>query len=147
MIELKDIKVVSEFELAAVEAAIRAKIGDNCVTKSGAAGNSPYSEETIVFADAKAADRGARIKLVAVCRSHDGAGRYKGRGRWRSVYIAGIADNGDLATCVAGDRESEEVGYSGFYVRPWAVNECEEKTNGLGVAFDAVANAFADLGL
>ena len=114
---------------------------------SGAAGNSPYSAETVVFLAVGASERGARVALAAVCQSHDGAGNYKGRGRWRTVCVAAPKADGDLAACAASDRDAEEVGSSGFYVRPWATHEAEQASRGLGLAQDAMASAFAALGL
>ena len=55
--------------------------------------------------------------------------------------------DGDLAVCAASDRDAEEVGSSGFYVRPWATHEAEQASRGLGLAQDAMASAFAALGL
>jgi len=141
-------KQVSESERAAVEVAIAEKLGPDAPNpESGAAGNSPYSQETVVFLAVGANERGARIALAAVCQSYDGAGSYKGRGRWRTVCVCAPKVDGDLAVCEAGDRDAEEVGSSGFYVRPWTTHEAEEASRGLGLALDAMADAFAALGL
>ena len=148
MISIDTAKKVSESERAACEAAIAEKLGPDAPgPRRGAAGNSPYSPETIVFIACGADVRGARVALAAVCQSHDGAGNYKGRGRWRTVCVCAPKADGDLAVCDAGDRDSEEVGSSGFYVRPWATHEAEEASRGLGLARDAMASAFAALGL
>lgn len=148
MTKIEDAKKVTEAERAAAEAAIAEKLGpDAPKPASGAAGNSPYSAETVVFLATGASERGARVALAAVCQSHDGAGHYKGRGRWRTVCVAAPKSDGDLAVCAASDRDAEEVGSSGFYVRPWATHEAEQASRGLGLAQDAMASAFAALGL
>lgn len=148
MIKIGDAAKVTEAERAAVEAAIAEKLGPDAPKPVlGAAGNSPYSAETVVFLADGSSDRGARIALAAVCKSHDGAGHYKGRGRWRTVCVAAPKADGDLAVCAASDRDAEEVGSSGFYVRPWATHEAEQASRGLGLAREAIASAFAALGL
>ncbi len=148
MTKIEDAKKVTEAERAAAEAAIAEKLGpDAPKPASGASGNSPYSPETVVFLAVGADERGARVALAAVCQSHDGAGHYKGRGRWRTVCVAAPKADGNLAVCAASDRDAEEVGSSGFYVRPWATHEAEQASRGLGLARDAMASAFAALGL
>lgn len=148
MIQIDNAKIVSESERAACEAAIAEKLGpDAPQPRSGAASNSPYSPETVVMLATGADERGARVALAAVCKSHDGAGNYKGRGRWRTVCIVAPKADGDLAVCKASDRDAEEVGSSGFYVRPWATHEAEQASRGLGLAQDAMASAFAAVGL
>ena len=148
MIPINTAKKVSENERAAAEAAIAEKLGPDAPSpRRGSEGNSPYSPETICFLACGADTRGARVALAAVCQSHDGAGNYKCRGRWRTVCVCAPKADGDLAVCDAGDRDSEEVGSSGFYVRPWATHEAEEASRGLGLAQDAMASAFAALGL
>jgi hypothetical protein len=148
MTKIEDAKKVTAAEMAAAEAAIAERLGPGAPKPvSGAAGNSPYSSETVVFIATGASERGARVALAAVCQSHDGAGNYKGRGRWRTVCVAAPMASGDLAVCAASDRDAEEVGYSGFYVRPWATHEAERASRGLGLAQDAMASAFAALGL
>jgi len=144
----KETERVTEAERAAAEAAIAEKLGPDAPKPAvGAAGNSPYSPETVVFLATGANERGARVALAAVCQSHDGAGNYKGRGRWRTVCVAAPKADGDLAVCEASDRDAEEVGSSGFYVRPWATHKAEQASRGLGLAQDAMASAFAELGL
>jgi hypothetical protein len=148
MIQIDNAKIVSESERAACEAAIAEKLGpDAPQPRYGAVGNSPYSSQTIVFIACGAEERGARVALAAVCKSHDGAGHYKGRGRWRTVCVCAPKPDGDLAVCEASDRDADEVGSSGFYVRPWATHEAEEASRGLGLAQEAMASAFAALGL
>jgi hypothetical protein len=139
---------VTEAERSAAETAIAERLGpDAPKPASGASGNSPYSSETVVFLATGASERGARVALAAVCQSHNGAGHYKGRGRWRTVCVAAPKADGDLAVCTASDRDAKEVGSSGFYVRPWATHEAEQASRGLGLAQDAMASAFAALGL
>lgn len=146
--KIEEAKVVSETERAAAEAAIADRLGPNAPTPaSGAAGNSPYSPETVVMLATGANERGARVALAAVCKSHDGAGHYKSRGRWRTVCIAAPKADGDLAVCAASDRDAEEVGSSNFWVRPWETHEAEQASRGLGLARDAIASAFAALEL
>ena len=141
-------KQVSESERAAVEVAIAEKLGPDAPNpESGAAGNSPYSQETVVFLAVGANERGARIALAAVCQSFNGAGHYKGRGRWRCVVVAAPKADGDLAVCEAGDRDAEEVGSSGYHVRPWTTHKAEEASRGLGLGADALASALAEVGL
>lgn len=143
-----DTKIVTESERAAAEAAIAERLGpDSPKPMSGAAGNSPYSSETVVYLATGADERGARVALAAVCKSYNGAGHYKGRGRWRTACVCAPKVDGDLAVCEASDRDAEEVGSSGFYVRPWATHEAEQASRGLGLAQDAMAAAFAELGL
>ena len=142
------IKVVTEAELAACEAAIAERLGPDAPKPvEGCAGNSPYSAQTIVFRGTGANERGARVAVVAVCRSHDGAGAYKGRGRWRTVYIMACQPGGPSAVCDSTDRDAEEIGRSGVYIRPWATHRSEIDSRGLGLAQDAMASAFETLGL
>lgn len=148
MTKIEEAKIVSEAERAAAEAAIAERLGPDAPPYAfGADGSSPYSPETVVMLAAGADERGARVALAAVCKSHDGAGNYKGRGRWRTVCVAAPKVDGDLAVCAASDRDAEEVGSSGFYVRPWATHESEQASRGLGLAQDAMVSAFAALGL
>jgi len=148
VIQINTAKKVSENERAAVEAAIAEKLGPDAPSpRRGTAGNSPYSAETIVFIACGADTRGARVALAPVCQSHDGAGNYKGRGRWRTVCVCAPKPDGAFAVCDAGDRDSEEVGSSGFYVRPWATHEAEEASKGLGLGADAMYAALAAVGL
>jgi len=143
-----DAKIVTEAERAAAEAAIADRLGpDAPAPASGAAGNSPYSAETVVYLATGADQRGARVALAAVCKSHNGAGHYKDRGRWRTVCVAAPKADGDLAVCAASDRDAEEVGSSGFFVRPWTTHEAEQANRGLGMAADAIASAFSAIGL
>ena len=147
-VKIDEAKVVSERERAAAEAAIAERLGpDAPPPANGAAGNSPYSSETVVYMAAGADERGTRVALAAVCKSHDGTGQYKGRGRWRTVCVCAPKVDGDLAVCEASDRDAEEVGSSGFYVRPWATHEAEQASRGLGLAQEAMASAFAAIGL
>jgi hypothetical protein len=148
MINIENAATVSEAERAAAEAAIAEKLGPDAPSPvSGADGNSPYAPETVVFLATGANERGARVALAVVCKSHNGAGQYKGRGRWRTVCVAAPKADGELAVCAASDRDAEEVGASGFYVRPWASHEAEKSSRGLGMAQDAMASAFAAIGL
>jgi len=141
-------KAVSEAERAAAEAAIAERLGPEAPKPmEGVAGGSPYAPQTVVMLAAGADERGARVALAAVCKSYDGAGHYKGRGRWRTVCVAAPKADGDLAVCAASDRDAEEVESSGFYVRPWSTHEAEQASRGLGLAQDAMASAFAALGL
>jgi len=141
------IKTVTEMERSAVEAALLAKVGGEKPLAYRAAGNSPYSPEGAGYGPEAARERGCRVALAAVCKSHDGAGNYKGRGRWRTVYVVAPNADGEFAVCDAGDRDSVEVGSSGFYVRPWATHEAEEASKGLGLGADAMAAALAEVGL
>lgn len=142
------ITIVSEAEREAAEAAIAARLGQDAPKPyDGAAGGSPYSPETVVYVAAGAAERGARVSVRSICQSHNGAGRYKGRGRWRTVVLAAPADGGDRAVCAASDRDAEQVGSSGYYTRPWTTHEYETRSDGMGLASDVVADAFAALGL
>ena len=148
MTKIGDAKEVSEQERAAAEAAIAERLGPEAPKPvSGAAGNSPYSSETVVFLAVGASERGARIALAAVCQSFNGAGHYKGRGRWRAVCVCAPKVDGAFAVCKASDRDAEEVGNSGFFLRPWTTHEAEEASRGLGLAQDAMASAFEALGL
>lgn len=147
MIKTEDTTIVTEQERMAAEAVIAERMGPDVKIVSGSSGNSPYAENTVVFFNTWAGERGDRIALRYVCQSHNGAGRYKGRGRWRAVYIAVGKADGDLAVCTASDRDAEEVGSSGFFVRPWATHEAEQASRGLGLAQEAVASAFAAVGL
>lgn len=150
MTKIDEAKIVSEAERAAAEAAIAERLGpDAPEPKIGASGNSPYSPQTVVFLAVGASERGARVALASVCKSHNGAENrhYPGRGRWRTVCVCAPKADGDLAVCAASDRDAEEVGSSGFYVRPWATHEAEEASRGLGLAQDAMASAFAAVGL
>lgn len=141
-------KVVTEAERLAVETAISERLGPEAPKpRDGVAGGSPYASQTVVYRAAGASERGERIALAAVCKSYDGAGRYKERGRWRTVWVAAPKEDGQWAVCSASDRDAEQVGYSGFYVRPWATHEAEQASRGLGLARDAMSAAFAAVGL
>ena len=141
------IKTVTEAERNAVEAALLEKTGGEKPLADGAASNSPYSPQEVVYGPEAARERGTRVALAPVCKSHNGAGAYKGRGRWRTVYVVAPKADGALAVCDAGDRDAEGIGSSGFYVRPWATHEAEEASRGLGLGASALADAFATLGL
>ena len=138
---------VSESERAAVEAALLARFGAEKALAVGASGNSPYSPATVVYGPEAARERGCRVALAAVCESYDGAGHYKGRGSWRTVYVVAQKPDGTLVACKAGDRDAQEVGSSGFYLRPWAVHEAEEASGGLGLGASAMADALKAVGL
>lgn len=147
---LENSKVVTESEREAAEAAIAERFGDSGVHIVGRSGNSPYSPETAVFlSDASASERGTRVALAAVCKSHNGAENRNnpGRGRWRTVCVVAPKTDGALAVCKASDRDAERVGAADFYVRPWETHEAEEASRGLGLAQEAMADAFAALGL
>ena len=143
---------ITEREREALEAALAAKLAgpDGPATPvEGRGGASPYATQTAVFLANGEAVRGARVRVTPVARSHDGAGRYKGRGRWRGVFIlAAAAADGPWAVCDASDRGAVEVGHSGLYVRPWADHEAETATGGLGeVGQGALAAALRAAGL
>ena len=144
-------KVVTEAERDAVEALIPLRIADGGGSRIvGSAGNSPYSSETVVFlADASASERGTRVALAAVCRSHNGAENRQnpGRGRWRTVCLCAPKADGPLAVCKASDRDAMQVGWADFYVRPAETHAAEQASRGLGLAQEAMANAFEALGL
>ena len=146
--ERESVLTVTESERAATEAAIAEKLGESAPKPaSGKAGGSPYDAETIVFRAVGTDARGARVALATVCKSHNGDGNYKGRGRWRYVHILALAADGERCVCNAGDRDASEIGCSGVYLRPYATHEAEEKSRGLGLAADAMASAFEKLGL
>jgi hypothetical protein len=141
-------KDVSELERAAAEVAIAERLGPDAPKPAiGAYGYSPYSGQTVVFLATGADVRGARVALAPVCKSNDGASRYNGRGRWRTVCVAAPKADGELAVCAAADRDAEEVGSSGFFVRPWATHEAEQASRRLGLAKEAIESAFAAIGL
>ncbi len=142
-----NIKKVTESERAAVEAALEAKLG---LPMWGKAGNSPYSEEGVVYILKEHRVRGTRVAIQGVCRSHDGAGQYKGRGRRRVVFVASASsgEHAVSAICDCGDRGAEEVGASGLFVRPWSVHEEEQATQGMGTGgSSALADALRAVGL
>lgn len=143
-------KVVTEAERDAAETLIPFRLGENGVRIVGRAGNSPYSPETSLFlSDESAYERGTRVALAVVCKSHNGAENRNnpGRGRWRTVCVVAPKKDGALAVCKASDRDAERVGAADFYVRPWETHEAEEASRGLGPAQEAMADAFAALGL
>lgn len=147
---LENAKVVTEAEREAAEVAIAERFGDSGSWFVGRGGNSPYSPETSLFlSDESASERGTRVELAVVCKSHDGAeNRHNpGRGRWRTVCVVAPKADGTLAVCKASDRDAERVGAADFYVRPWETHEAEEASRGLGLAQEAMADAFAALGL
>jgi len=142
---------ITEREREALEAALAAKLAgpDGPATPvTGSGGASPYSTQTAVFRAEGAEDRGARVRVTPVARSHDGAGRYKGRGRWRGIYLISAAADGPWAVCEPSDRGATEVGCSGLHVRPWAEHEAEVAHGGLGEAgAGALAAALKAAGL
>ena len=143
----KDIPQVTESERAAVEAALLAKFGRERPLADGKEGNSPYDPQTVVFGPDAALKRGCRVSIAPVCQSHNGAGQYKGRGRWRTVFIVAPAAEGDYAVCRATDRDAEGIGDSGFHVRPWATHAAEQASGGLGKGAGAMAAALDSVGL
>lgn len=147
IIQITEMKKVSESERSAVESALMEKLGVEKALAEGRAGNSPYSLETAVYGPETARERGQRIALAAVCQSHDGAGHYKGRGRWRTVFIVAPKADGGFAVCDPGDRDSQEIGASGLFIRPWASHEAEESSRGLGLGAAAMAAALTEVGL
>jgi len=142
-----EVKEVSERERKAVEAALMERLAVEKPLAEDRAGNSPYSACDVIFGPESAGERGCRVALAAVCRSHNGAGHYKGRGRWCNVYLVAPNADGPLAVCEAGDRDAEEVGSSRFFVRPWATHEAEEASRGLGLGARALSDALAAVGL
>ena len=145
MFEEKEIKAVSEAERTAVEAALEERFGEKIA--DGRGGNSPYSPETVIYGPPAAAERGARIQVAPICRSHDGKGQYKNRGRWRTVYAVAPKADSEFAVCTPTDRDARAIGDAPFCVRPWETHEAEEATGGLGGAAPLLAAAFEELGL
>ena len=147
---LENSKVVTEAEREAVEALIPLRIADSGSRIVGSAGNRPYSPETVVFlADASASERGTRVGLAAVCRSHNGAeNRHKpGLGRWRTVCLCAPKADGPLTVCKASDRDAFRVGWADYYLRPAETHAAEQASHGFGLAREAIAAAFKSLGL
>lgn len=143
-------KVVTEAERAAAESAIAERLGADAPTPIiGFGGNSPYSPVTVVLLATGAAERGARVALASVCKSHNGSENRNnpGRGRWRTVCVCAPKADGQFAVCKASDRDAEQVGSADFYVRPWTTHEAEQASRGLGLAQEAMASAFEALGL
>jgi len=142
---------ITEREREALEAALAHKFAgpDGPATPAeGRGGASPYATQTAVFLANGEAVRGARVQVVPVARSHNGAGNYKGRGRWRGVFILATSDDGPWAVCEPSDRGATEVGCSGLHVRPWADHEAEVAHGGLGeVGQGALAAALKAAGL
>ncbi len=146
---LETAPVVTEAEREAAEAAILERLGPDARRKVGSRGNSPYSPATALMVAAAAVERGARVALAVVCRSHDGAENktHPGRGRWRTVCALAPRADGQWAVCRASDRDAQQIGSADFFIRPWASHEAEEASRGLGLAADAMSAAFAALGL
>ena len=146
---MSEIHVSSEYEREQLEKALAAKFAQenhNGRISIGEGGASPYSPCTVVYGPR--VKRGDRVEVVPVAKSHNGACRYKGRGRWREVYICALNADGTQAVCDAADRGAQEVGVSNFYSRPWELQEEENSTQGLGEGTsDALARALAAVGL
>lgn len=138
---------VTEAERSAVEAELLKKFDLEYPITEGAAGNSPYSPVDVIYGPETVRERGTRVALTPVCESHNGAGKYKGRGRWRTVWLVVPKQDGDHCVCDPSDRDAEAIGASGFYVRPWATHEAEEASRGLGLGAGALADALARVGL
>lgn len=132
-------KEATESEVAAFIKALENK-GFTMTANTG--GASPYSPETVV-AHRCELTRGQRVTLTPIARSHNGAGAYKGRGRWRTLVVLRPDETGPLGVCGPDDRDADEIGVSGVYARPWSTQEAEDASNGLG----SLASAFDALGL
>ncbi len=145
--------VVSEAERSAIEASLAGmgahgqSDGRNPPLAEGASGGSPYSPQTVVYGPSGMV-RGARVTLTPVCRSHDGAGGYKGRGRWREVVLLTPADDGAQAICDPTDHGAQQIGYATLWTRPWDTHKAEAQAGGLGPRGSAaLAAALAKAGL
>jgi hypothetical protein len=140
---LKTASEVSEAERKATEAELLAR-WPGAVVAVDKAGGSPYDPEDVVVSPRKLG-RGERVEIRPVVKSHDGSGRYKGRGRWRTIILVVPAPEGPWAVCDPGDRGADGVGYSGVHVRPAGVDAAEQATGGLGGAAAELSAAFAAL--
>ena len=114
-------------------------------TRSGRGGGSPYSPETVVVCHEQAMAHGTRVTIQPLACCHNGAGNYKGRGRTRTIVLMQEAADGAWAVCEATDRDAEEIGYSEVYLRPWATEEAEQNTGGLGNLASMLAGLKLDL--
>jgi len=146
-----EIKTVTEAERAAVEAALLERLGaEGPIATRQKSGRtvSPYAAETAIYGPETALEHGCRVSVAPVCKSYNGAGCYKNRGRWRRVFVINPNADGNYAVCKASDRDAEEVGeHTGYYVRPWTTHEAEEASGGLGQGASALADALAAVGL
>lgn len=144
--EFDNVPVVSERVREAGESKIAERLGVGAVLHSGTRGCSPYSPRTNVYTTVS--ERGARVSVHPVFRSHDGAGKYEDRGRWCTTVMVVPSDTGEYAVCEPGDTEAEELGVSKFYVRHWMAHEAEQNGQGLcPTAFTALEQAFNAAGL
>jgi len=131
----------SEREMAALVAAVASRLGISS-PHAESEGASPYAPSTIVLQPA-GLEHGARVQARALARSHNGAGAYKGRGRWLTAVLVTPSPAGDWAVCSPDDRGAEQVGAYNAYLRPWAIEADAAASAGLG----SLAGVFAGLGL
>lgn len=147
------IPVVSEAERSAIEAELEGlgatgtPDGRTGPLAEGSSGGSPYSPQTVVYGT-RGVGRGTRVTITPVARSHNGAGAYKGRGRWREVILLTPADDGAQAICDPTDHGAQQVGHADLWTRPWDTHAAEAQAGGLGPRGSAaLAAALAKAGL
>jgi hypothetical protein len=149
---MKPAQDVTEQEFAAVVAELVARFGEP--SYDGRGGTSPYSTplpanlraEAVVFMTT-AMDWGDRVRVTPVVRTYVRPAIRWGRGRWMTVYLISPSAEADRAICLCGDRGAEEVGASGFFTRPYSVQEAEDETAGMGEGYGALAAALRAAGL
>jgi hypothetical protein len=121
------------------DALINAFTEEGMETISVRAGNSPYSAETRVIFLPPFPERGTFVALKGLARSYNGAGNYKGRGRWATSILVTPSSDGAWAMCEPGDRGAREIGL--LSIRPRVEQETETASGGLGPLAAAFAAA------
>jgi hypothetical protein len=139
---------MSEPELTAAIEEITARWGGLVTKLNERAGNSPYSQQSILLLKSTLPlKRGHRFKVAPLGRSYDGSGHYKDRGRWRKVWVARRLDEGEaeddrtLVCCHQDDPKSQRVGCLNLWVQ-----DVESWTESESIGRNAVAAAFEKLG-
>lgn len=139
---------MSEPELTEAMASVEKKWGPGVAIIRQRSGNSPYSSESVLIVKhGKHPARGERLLLAPLGSSYNGSGHYKGRGRWRTVWLAREAEcktpeEKVLVVCHEDDPNSVRLGCLNVWlqdVESWRASEA--------VGRNAVALAFEKLGL
>ena len=139
---------ISEPELSQSISSVESKWGPGVAVIRQRSGNSPYSAESVLIVKhGKQPTRGERLLLAPLGKSYNGSGHYKGRGRWRTVWLAvepelKTPEEKLLVVCHEDDPNSSRLGCLNIWLQDlesWRASEA--------VGRNAVALAFEKLGL
>jgi hypothetical protein len=138
---------MSEPELTAAIEEITARWSGLVTKLNERAGNSPYSQQSILLVKSETPlQRGDKFKLAPLGKSYNGSGNYKDRGRWRKVWAARRAlpdddDNDLLVRCHEDDPGAVRIGCLHLWVQ-----DVESWRKSESVGRNAVSTAFEKLG-